>query len=217
MSDIITLSSETESVLYLRQNDEKLASVIERVGTITYIPHEDPFSFLVGTIIGQMLSNKVADILYARLENLCSGEISPIIVSQLQIDDFRHLGISRIKASYILGMAEQMKNHKIDFVAFPKLPDEEIIRRLTAIKGIGIWTAKMYLMFVLNRQDVLPYEDGAFLQAFSWAYNTNRVNQNDIMYMCRKWQPYSSIAARYLYRALDMGLTKENSPKMSKR
>lgn len=89
------------------------------------------------------------------------------------------------------------------------MSDQEIIRELTSIKGIGIWTAKMYLIFVLDRPNVLPYEDGAFLQAYRWAYKTDNLSPDAIKKKCKKWSPYSSIAARYLYRALDTGLTKD--------
>ena len=84
-----------------------------------------------------------------------------------------------------------------------------MIKELTKIKGIGVWTAKMYLLFVLNREDILPYEDVAFLQGFSWAYETKDLSPATVKKKCRKWKPYSSIAARYLYRALDTGLTKQ--------
>ena len=87
--------------------------------------------------------------------------------------------------------------------------DEEIIHELTSFRGIGTWTAKMFLIFGLNRPDVLPYEDAAFLQSYKWMYKTSDCSKESIMKRCKKWKPYSSIAARYLYRALDYGLTKD--------
>lgn len=89
------------------------------------------------------------------------------------------------------------------------LNDADVIKQLTPIKGIGQWTAKMYLIFVLNREDILPIEDVAFLQSYKWLYKTNDVSKESIQKKCRKWKPYSSIAARYMYRALDIGLIKE--------
>lgn len=99
-------------------------------------------------------------------------------------------------------------NNQIDFALLETLPDREVIKYLTAIKGIGNWTAKMYLIFFLQREDVLPYEDVAFLQAYKWLYNTKVVKPESIGRRCRIWKPYTSIGARYLYRALDSGLTK---------
>ncbi|MCC8014242.1 MAG: hypothetical protein LIO87_03520 [Eubacterium sp.] len=77
------------------------------------------------------------------------------------------------------------------------------------ILGIGKWTAKMYLIFVLDCPDVLPVEDAAFLQAYKWLYKTEDCSEKSVYKKCKKWKPYSSIAARYLYRALDMGYTKK--------
>ena len=105
-------------------------------------------------------------------------------------------------------MARQVNRHEIDFVKIEELPDEEAILALKSIKGIGNWTAKMYLIFFLQRQDVLPYEDGAFLQAYKWLYNTKIIKSESIARKCKKWRPYTSIGARYMYRALDTGLTK---------
>lgn len=99
-------------------------------------------------------------------------------------------------------------NSDLHTLLLPELDDESVIKQLTAIKGIGNWTAKMYLIFVLDRQDILPTEDVAFLQAYKWLYKTTDRSPASITNKCTKWKPYSSIAARYLYRALDSGLTK---------
>lgn len=88
------------------------------------------------------------------------------------------------------------------------MPDKEVMKVLTSIKGIGNWTAKMYLLFFLKREDILPYEDGAFLQAYKCLYNTKIVKPESIARKCKKCKPYTSIGARYMYRALDTGLTK---------
>lgn len=94
------------------------------------------------------------------------------------------------------------------FGRITKKDDEEVIKELTTIRGIGKWTAKMYLLFVLDRQDILPIEDGAFLQSYKWLYKTDDISRTSIEKKCKKWKPYSSIATRYLYRALDIGMTK---------
>jgi DNA-3-methyladenine glycosylase II len=87
------------------------------------------------------------------------------------------------------------------------MTDTEIIKKLTSIRGIGNWSAKMYLIFVLNRQDILPLDDAAFLQSYCWMNNTKDRTKLSVEKNCIKWKPYSSIATRYLYRALDTGLT----------
>ena len=156
-----------------------------------------------------MLSNKVADIIFDRLQELCHGEVSPDTISSLSDEQILTIGTSRPKVKSIRALTNATKNGTLDFSMFPKMSDNEVMQELTAIRGIGNWSAKMYLIFALDRQDVLPFEDKAFLQAYSWAYKTNDYSPNTVIKRCKKWKPYSSIAARCMYRALDMGLTKQ--------
>ena len=102
-----------------------------------------------------------------------------------------------------------MKSGEIDFAGFSQMSDEEIIKQLTKLPGIGRWTAKMYLIFSLDRPDVLPVEDVAFLQGYQWTYKTDDVSPAAVRKKCKKWSPYASIAARYMYQALDLGFTKQ--------
>lgn len=208
MSDIITLSNEHPAIQYLCSKDKRLAKVISMVGTITYKPYVDSYAFLVSQIIGQMLSNKVADVIYSRLLGLCNGEINPRSVSSLTDDEIKSIGTASAKVRYIRALTVAVESGEIEFNKFPSMTDKEVIKQLTAIHGIGQWSAKMYLIFVLNRPDVLPYEDVAFLQGYAWVYKTSDFSKVGIEKKSKKWKPYRSIAARYLYRALDMGLTK---------
>ena len=211
MANEIILDMNTPSIQYLCGRCKTLAKIIEMIGPITYTPHEDEaYAHLIYNIIGQMLSNKVADIISDRMLDLCGGEVTPERVSSLTNEQIRGIGISNAKTNYIRNITDKVLSGELDFSRFPEMSDLEIIQELTSIKGIGNWTAKMYLIFVLDRQDVLPYEDGAFLQAYRWAYKTDDLSPAAIKKKCRKWSPYSSIAARYLYRALDDGLTRSN-------
>ena len=114
-----------------------------------------------------------------------------------------------VKANNIKNLAIAVKEGINIFDKFVNQNDFEVIRDLTRLNGIGLWTAKMYLIFVLNRNNVLPYEDMAFIQAYSWMYKTTDVSRESIEKRCKKWSPYASIGARYLYKALDSGLTKK--------
>lgn len=211
MSEVITLDINTPSVQYLCKKDKRLAKVISMVGTIIYSPHEDEntYSFLVHEIIEQMLSIKAGQKIYERLEDLCDGHVTPASISKLSDEEIRSTGTSNAKVTYIRSLTNAVINNDIDFPELKRLTDTEIIKKLTSIRGIGNWSAKMYLIFVLNRQDVLPFEDGAFLQSYRWMYKTEDCSAKAVSNKCKKWSPYSSIAARYLYRALDMGFTKE--------
>ena len=124
------------------------------------------------------------------------------------IEELRQTGMSQAKAQYIKILTEAILNDQLILQELESKTDQDVIQELTALRGIGNWTAKMYLIFVLDRPDVLPYEDGAFLQAYRWLYNTEDCKPESIKKKCKKWSPYSSTAARYLYRALDSGMTK---------
>ncbi len=206
MSEVILLSDSTQSIRYLMQRDKRISKVINMVGPISYKPHEDSYRFLVDTIIGQMLSNKVADVMSGRLSTLCNGNVSPDGVSSLSDEAIRSVGIAWSKVSFIRNLTSMVQNGQLDFSLLVALDDNSVMRTLTSIHGIGTWSAKMYLIFVLNRENILPFEDGAFLQGYRWAYNTDDLSVTAIKRKCAKWSPYSSIAARYLYKALDMGL-----------
>lgn len=207
-SMVFTLNHNSESVQHLIACDNLLAQVIDKIGTITYTLADDPYVFLVEHIVGQMLSNKVAGIICNRLYEICGGTISPETIAGLSNEELMSVGVSRPKAQYIRRLTEVVNNHEFDFKELQELSDEEVIDRLTTLRGIGKWTSKMYLIFLLNREDVLPFEDGAFLQAYKWLYRTDKISRTSIEEKCLVWKPYSSIAARFLYKALDKGLTK---------
>lgn len=209
MSEIITLDMNTPSVQYLCKKDKRLAKVISMVGPITYEPHdEDPYSHMIHEIIEQIMSIKAGQAIYRRLETLCDGSITPDIISRLSDEAIRNCGTSNAKVSFIRELTTAVVNKTLVFADLTDMTDAEVMSKLTSIRGIGSWTAKMYLIFILNRQDVLPFEDGAFLQAYRWLYKIDDTKPSSIKNKCQKWRPYSSIAARFLYKALDSGYTK---------
>lgn len=210
MPNIVRLDMDTPSVQYLCRKCKRLAKVIEMVGPIQYMPHDEgAYAFLVHEIIEQMLSVKAGQKIYGRLEELCGEEISSARISALTDEQIRSTGTSNAKVEYIRNITNAVTNGTLDFSAMRQFSDEEVIASLTKIRGIGKWTAKMYLMFVLDRQDVLPFEDGAFLQVYRWMYKTQDCSEKAVTSKCKKWKPYSSIASRFCYRALDAGMTKE--------
>lgn len=204
------LTTDDKRIQYLCKKDKRLAKIISIVGELPYYRSENSFPRLCHTIINQMLSNKAAAKIYDRFELLCGvGGVTPTTVLALEDTAIRTVGISAAKTAYIKGLATAITDGSLNLEELPTLPDEEIIKKLTSLRGFGTWSAKMQLIFVFDRQDVLPYEDGAFMQVYKWLYKAEDDKVADIVKRCKKWKPYSSIAARYMYVALDIGLTKE--------
>ncbi|MHC1770499.1 MAG: DNA-3-methyladenine glycosylase [Flexilinea sp.] len=208
MTELIRLTKDSQSICHLSSADPRMKYLIETIGEIEIQKNHDPYLSLVETIIGQMLSNKVADVLIARLTGVCGGRISPQSISGLTVPEMRAIGLSNAKSAYILNLTEAVNTGKIDLDSLKILSDEEVMKTLTSLRGIGSWSAKMHMIFVLCREDILPFEDGAFLQAYTWLYDTKAIKPAEISAVCEIWRPYSSIAARYLYKAQDMGMTK---------
>lgn len=210
MSDYIKLDTDSASIQYLCKKDKRLAKVIDMVGPISYTLHDDnPYEFLVHEIIEQMLSVKAGAKIFERLTEICNNDLSPQVIANCSREQLLSTGTSNNKATYIQSLTSAVVSGSLDLTLLPNYSDDVVIEKLTSIKGIGNWTAKMYLIFVLDRQDVLPVEDGAFLQVYKWLYKTQDISPKSIEKRCRKWKPYSSIASRYFYRALDCGLLKQ--------
>lgn len=210
MCETKALDMDSPSVLCLCEKDKRLAKVIRMVGPIIYEPHSGSasFSFLVHEVVEQMLSIKAGGVIYGRIESLCEGVVSPKALAILSEEQIRAAGVSMTKARCISGLARAVIDGALDLESMSEMSDAEVIARLTALPGVGVWTAKMYLIFALDRPDVLPWEDGAFLQTYKWVYKTRDISRQAVERKCRKWRPYASIGVRFFYRALDMGFTK---------
>ena len=196
-------------VQYLRHHDPLLSRVIDLIGDISCNIHDNSEQFIIETIVGQMLSNKAAGKINDRMRKLCCGEPTAAAIRHLSREQLRGVGISYQKADYIKNFSNFMEAKPHFFALLKEMDDEDVISTLTSLKGVGKWTAKMYLLFVLQRENIVPYEDGAFMQAFKWVYGT--ANTNEVLAIANNWTPYSSIAARFLYRVLDYGYTKYES------
>lgn len=173
MPNVVTLDMNTPSVQYLCKKDKCLAKVMNMDGSITYVPYCDvPYAFLIHEIIEQVLSVKVGQIIYGRLETLCNGRITLETIKVLSDEEIRSIGTANSKVNFISSVTNAVLSGELDFSQLNSLSDSETMSKLMSIRGIGIWTAKMYLMFVMNRPNILPIEDVAFLQAYHWLYKT---------------------------------------------
>ena len=210
MGEIITLDNNSPEIQYLCKKDKRLAKVISMVGPITHETHDEvPYEFLIHEIIEQMLSVKAGNKIFSRLEELCDGKITPSKVDKLTDEQIKSIGTANSKVSFIRSSTDAVLNGELDFDSLKEMNDSDVFKYLTSFRGIGKWTANMYLIFVLNRMDILPTNDVAFLQSYEWLYKTTDRSDESIQNKCKKWKPYSSIASRYLYRALNSGLTKK--------
>jgi DNA-3-methyladenine glycosylase II len=190
---------------HLRKADPVLARIIQRVGP--YRPRSTDASFhgLARSIVYQQLSGKAAGTIFGRLLAATSDPLTAAAVLRMSQDELRRIGLSQQKASYVRDLAERTARGEIDFSALPTLPDEEIVRELSAVKGVGLWTVQMYLIFALQRPDVLPVGDLGIRGAIKKAYRTRQLPKPDrIEKIARKWHPYCSVASWYLWRSLEL-------------
>lgn len=204
-----TYAQDSDAFRSLCKKDPILAEALYLVGPLEYQIFEDGFHFLVTTIVSQMLSAKVADVLINRLLSLCKQKIRPEALKDIPFEQLRSIGLSTQKAMNILRISQFSSEHPTYFSDLSNKDNDEVFAQLTAHKGIGSWTAKMYLIFVLDRMDIIPYEDGAFLQSYRWLYQVESPQVAEILQRAKLWSPYESLAGRYLYRLLDLGFTKK--------
>lgn len=184
--------------------DPTMLNLIEKYGELDWNYNSVPFDDLVSSIISQQLSTKAADTIYKRFLGLVGGE--PLdFETILKTDDetLRGAGISYSKIKYIKAISYATKIGELDFEAMNNMSDEEVIFELTKIKGIGRWTAEMFLIFTLKRPDVFSIGDAGLRRAM---VNLYRVDEKDLQKMeiiTSKWSPYRSYASRYLWKSLD--------------
>ena len=190
---------------HLKKSDPVLAAIIRDVGAFTLTYREPSFETLVRSIVYQQLSGKVASVIFGRLHE-AAGEaiLSPAGIMKLRVERMRKVGLSGQKTLYIRELAKHTRKGKVVFEDLPSLEDAAVIEHLTQVKGIGVWTAQMFLMFALRRNDVLPVADLGIRTAMKKAYGlADLPKPAEMEIIAAKWRPYSSIASWYLWRYLD--------------
>lgn len=189
----------------LAETDPVLSVFIEAVGPCRLAPAPDPFVSLVEAIVSQQLSVKAADTIFQRLVSICPRRsVTPKAIFSTPETALRAAGLSRQKIGYMKDLSARWIAGEIRPKEFHSLPDEEIIARLVAVKGIGRWTAEMFLIFALNRTDVLPVGDLGLKKAVQRAYGLRKIPSPErIQKIARPWRPYRSIATWYLWRSLN--------------
>lgn len=198
------LEASLEILAYLKERDAVLGALIERTGPLSVTLSDDYFGSLASAIVGQQLSNRVAEVLWDRLSAFCAGSVTPEKLAAAETEDLRALGLSYGKVSYLKALAGHVLEGSLELPRFAGLADEEIIRQLTAVKGIGPWTAEMFLIFSLGREDVYSMGDGGLLRAVQTLYGLEgKGDRAAIAEITERWAPYRTFASLYLWRALD--------------
>jgi DNA-3-methyladenine glycosylase II len=194
-----------KAILHLKKADPVLASLIGRVGAYR-IQYRDPgFETLVRSIVYQQLSGRVAKVIFERvLAAVPGGKLTPAAILKLTPARMRKCGLSKQKTAYIRDLARKTARGAVDFEGLRELPDEAVIECLTQVKGIGVWTAHMFLMFALERPNVLPTGDLGIRSAIRKAYGLEELpHPKQIEELAVTWRPYCSVASWYLWRSLE--------------
>lgn len=192
------------AILHLKRNDPVIKGVIERVGPYRLELRPADFTTLVRSIIYQQVSGKAAATIMGRLEGAVRQRLTPHAVLKLSDERMREVGLSRQKAAYLRDLAEHSRSGALDYAGLEGAADEEVIERLTVVKGIGVWTAQMFLIFALGRPDVLPTTDLGIRAAMKNQYGLDELPKPaEMERLAEPWRPWCSVACWYLWRSLD--------------
>ena len=202
-----------KALAHLSQADPILRKVIEQVGPCRLRPLKDGshFEFIARSIIYQQLSTKAAATIHGRVQTLCGGALSAGPLSSLADEALRGAGLSRQKLGYLRDLSARDADGSLDTRHFPDLPDEEITKQLVQVKGVGVWTAQMFLMFKLGRPDVLPVLDLGIRKGVQRAYRLRKMpDARRIEKIAAPWAPYRTIGSWYMWRVLELDAKKSS-------
>jgi DNA-3-methyladenine glycosylase II len=194
-----------KAILHLKKADPILGMIIERVGRFAMSYDEPAFHSLAEAIVYQQLHGKAAATIFKRLTDLAGEPLTPEGILKLSEEQLRGVGLSKQKLSYLRDLAAKTAAGELEFARLADLPEHEVIKQLTQVKGIGVWTAHMFLMFSLRRPDVLPTGDLGIQMAIRKHYRKRKLPKPIQMEkIAKSWSPYRSVACWYLWRSMDI-------------
>lgn len=197
-----------EELLTLKVKDKKLALLIEQCGKISREVEPDPFIALISSIIGQQVSNKAAFTIFSRLKNSVNNqELSYSNVLSLSLEQIKACGMSMKKAENIFLIAQAFAEKKLIPSHWNVMEDKEIIKDLVKLNGIGQWSAEMFLLFCLQRKNILSFGDFGIKKGLCLLYGLEQISKKDFMYYQEKFSPYGSIASFYLWELANGKIT----------
>ena len=194
-----------KAVNHLKNCDPVLRAIIEHVGPCRIEYSVPEFSSLAEAIVYQQLNGKAAVTIFKRFSDLAGDPLTPEGILKLSDEQLRAVGLSKQKSSYLKDLAAKTASGLLNFDTLHELPDEEVIKHLTQVKGIGIWTAHMFLIFSLRRPNILPTGDYGVQVAVKKHYRKRKLPKpKDMEKIARAWEPYRSVACWYMWRSLDI-------------
>ncbi len=200
---IVTPDYWSEACSHLMRKDRVLKKLIPQFGDAILESRGDAFVTLARSIVGQQISVKAAQSVWDRFAKL-SRKLSPAGVLKLKVDDMRAAGLSARKVEYLVDLALHFDSGAVHVNDWQQMDDEAIIAELVAIRGIGRWTAEMFLIFHLMRPNVLPLDDVGLINGISRSYFSGEpVSRSDVREVAQAWQPYCTVATWYIWRSLD--------------
>ena len=183
----------------LKARDKRLGEAIDRIGFIKWQVEPDLFKAVVGSIVAQQISGKAAETVYNRLVAL-AGDLTPANVARLDRERIQKCGMSMKKAANILDFSRKVVSGEFDVSALPSLSDEEVVSRLSSLRGIGPWTAEMILLFTLQRPDVLSSRDFGILRGMRMLYRHRKMTKAMFERYRRRLSPFGSVASLYFWK-----------------
>lgn len=188
---------ETE-LAWLRKKDKRLGEVIDRIGHVDRAVDPDLFSAVIHHIIGQQISMKAQATIWQRMQDAL-GAVSAETILAAGVPELQSLGMTFRKAEYITDFAKKVHTGEFDLISIGEKPDEEVILELSALKGIGVWTAEMLLLFCLQRPNVFSYGDLAILRGMRMVYRHKEIDRARFERHRKRFSPYCSIASLYFW------------------
>jgi DNA-3-methyladenine glycosylase II len=193
-----------EAIVHLQRADPVMREIIQQVGAYRIEFRDPSFETLVKSIVYQQLSGRVASVIFNRLVAAAGGKLTPGSILKLRPVRLRAAGLSGQKTLYIRDLARHTRDRRVIFEELAALGDEEVTERLTQVKGIGVWTVHMFLIFALRRPNVLPTGDLGIRNAIRKAYGMVELPKPaEIETLAEPWRPYRTVASWYLWRSLE--------------
>jgi DNA-3-methyladenine glycosylase II len=194
-----------KAINHLKKSDPVMRGIIERVGACRMEYGEPTFHSLAEAIVYQQLNGKAAVTIFKRFTDAAGEPVTPQGVLNLTKQQLRAVGLSKQKSSYLRDLAAKTESGLLNFEKLQGMEEADVIEHLTQVKGVGVWTAHMFLMFTMRRPDVLPTGDYGIQVAIKKYYRKRKLPKpKDMEKIAKAWSPYRSIACWYLWRSLDI-------------